>query len=132
MSFKNLENVLLRLFSMPLKDQVEVEVDHQEKILILSVPIYRANGELSPSIRSYVEKRRGLIFLPHATSFDCIEPDQVILTQKVPFEAEIPTTTRDQFIAFWKMAKGCHEMLVEIRVEEMVSEFQLFDPDLEG
>jgi hypothetical protein len=125
MSFRNLERTLIRLFSTPLKEQIEIQIDHKEKFLILSVPIYRGDGGGSPSIHAYVARRQGLTFLPHQTSFEWVEPNQVILVQKVAFDAETAMTTRKQYIAFWQMAKRCHEMLVEMRVEEMISELQI-------
>jgi hypothetical protein len=121
MIFEELEAKLIRLMSFPLKNQIKIDFDRDNKTIILSVVIYRSR-EIPFSVCQYVQARQGMTFRPHKTSFH-FENETVKIVQEIPFARNFQQTLRQETLAFWRVAKTCHQMLMEIAAEEKLSEY---------
>ncbi len=110
------KEILTKLLSLPLRNQIKIDFDLKERFFNVSVPIFSTKGPLPRSLRQYVEAREGRSFKPHSTSFQFQGESRVLLVQKIPFTLEPPF--RQQVDEFWQMAKQCHQMLSEMAVEE--------------
>jgi hypothetical protein len=86
--------------------------------LRLEVPIFKAPQTMPSSVYQYVQKRRDKIFLPHATRLLFEEPTSVLLSQTIPFSFR-GLSTKEQTLAFCRLAKHCHDLLMELAVEEI-------------
>jgi len=123
MTFDLLQAKLVRLMSFPVKSQIKIDFDQDKKFVQLSSIIYRSGREVPLSVRKYVEARFGMTFKPHK-SFFLLENDTVKLVQEIPFELGFQKTLREESHAFWRMAKGCSQMLLEIAAEESLAAYQ--------
>ena len=121
MKFEELEAKLVRLMSFPLKSQIKIDFDQGKKTFQFSSSIFRTGRDIPLSVRDYVEAREGMTFAPHKTSFR-LENETVKLIQEVPFERGFQETLREQTNEFWRMAKSCFQMLMEIAAEEKLDE----------
>jgi hypothetical protein len=117
MKFDELEAIVGRLMSPPLRGQIQIGFDRRREKFILSVPIFR--GEAA-AVRGYVEARSGYVFRPFETVFRA-DGKGVRLVQEVPFQWGFQPTMRELVMQFWQMAKRCHQMLHGIAVEERFS-----------
>ena len=118
MLFDELESILARLVSFPLKDQIKVDFDRVNKLFRLSVPIYNYGKSIPSSVQKYVAARNNMTFRPHRTSFQIDKESRVDLVQEIPFRWGFQPTLRNQVIEFSQLAKRCHQMLMEIAAEE--------------
>ena len=123
MKFDELEAKLVRLMSFPLKSQIKIGFDSGKKKLKFSSSIYRSGRDIPLSVRNYVEAREGISFKPHNTTFH-LENGTVQLVQEIPFERDGQKSLREESHAFWRMAKTCSQMLLELAAEEKLSECQ--------
>ena len=117
MPLRELETIINRLVQLPLKNQMAVDFDKENKIFRLSAIIYRAPTHIPSSLKKYVQNLQGKSFRPHKTSYK-IEDSNVHLIQEVPFHSHCQSTLRNHTIEFWRLARRCNEMLSEIAAEE--------------
>jgi hypothetical protein len=122
--FKNiLENLLVRSsITSPLKSQIQISIDITKKIVALSIPVFSPFGPMPKSISSYVSKRQGLQFKPHATRFEENE-GKIHLIQEIAFYSSPQDSLRRHVANFWTMTQSCHKMLKEIALEEKTQKF---------
>jgi hypothetical protein len=123
MIFDEIEAKLIRLMSFPLKSQIKIDFDQGKKTFQLSIAIFRSGRDIPLSVRNYVQARQGMAFKPHMTSFQ-IENETVKIVQEIPFQREFQQTLRLQTHEFWRVAKTCHQMLMEIAAEERLLELR--------
>lgn len=121
--------IIERLVSLPLKSQIKIDFDFAKRNFILSVPIFFSKKSLPSSVKEYVEARQNHRFKPHETSFKLSGAGKVNLVQEVPFQWGFQPGLREQVMAFWKLSKHCHRLLVEIAVEEKYHSALHLDPD---
>lgn len=118
MNLDELEAMLVRLTSLPLKSQIKIDFDREKKIFRFTVPIFRTGKKPIPlSIQKYVEARQGMKFQPYETSYALLD-NEVQVVQEVPFKWGFQPTLRAQVLHFWHLAKRCHQMFMEISSEE--------------
>lgn len=126
------QKILNRLISLPLRSQVQVDFDLKKKVFFLKVPIFTSLGSLPTSVKEYVEARKDHFFKPHATSFQCEGESKVKLVQQLPFQWGFqPAGLRGQIAQFWRLAKYCHQLLMELAIEEKYREAFCFDDKVE-
>ncbi|MBS0624692.1 MAG: hypothetical protein JSS32_01420 [Verrucomicrobia bacterium] len=132
MEFKALLNHLLERsqVSAPLGNQIQISVDLTRKQITFSLPIFKSFGELPQTVAEYVEKRKRLVFKPHATSFKQ-ELNQIHLVQEISFPGEFQNALRQNLHQFKELAKHCHQMLKEIAAEEKCERILPIDSDLD-
>ena len=120
MTFDELEVKLSKLMSLPLRSQIQVNFDEEEKTFSLSIPIFHpGNREISPAVQKYVAARKGMAFQPYLTSYQYIENlNQIHLIQKLPFTSDDLSSLRRQLADFWVLSKKCHTLLCELAAEE--------------
>ena len=94
--------------------KIQIDFDKTKKIFVLSVPIFCSQGAVPSSVKKYVEARASHSFKPHKTVFQLCGICRVRLRQEVSFQEDV----REAMQAFWKLAKTCHQMLLELAVEE--------------
>ena len=102
------------IISEILDDNIQIEFDKTNKSFVLSISIFSSQRAVPLSVKKYVEARANHSFRPHKTVFRLCGESCVRLTQEVLFQEDL----RDAVHAFWKVAKTCHHMLVELVVEE--------------
>ena len=125
------KEILDRMISFPLRSQIKIDFDFSKKKFLLSLPIYTSRGLLPSSIKEYVEARKNHRFKPHETVFQLESASRAILVQELPFQFGFQPGLREQIVAFWKLAKHCHRLLVELAVEEKYRSALHLDTDLE-
>ncbi len=121
--------ILERMISFPLRSQIKIDFDFSKKNFILSIPIYTSHGLLPSSVKEYVEARKNHRFKPHETTFQFENSSRVKLVQELPFEFGFQPGLREQIVSFWKLAKHCHRILIELVVEEKYRTALNLDPD---
>jgi hypothetical protein len=117
MPLRELETIINRLVQLPLKNQMVVDFDKEQKTFRLSAIIYRAPTNIPLSLKKYVQNLDGMTFRPHKTSYR-IEDSTVHLIQEFPFHSDCGSTLRNHTIEFWRLARYCNQMLSEIAAEE--------------
>lgn len=123
------KEILNRMISFPLRSQIKIGFDLSKKHFILSLPIYTSHNPLPVSIKDYIEARKNHYFKPHKTSFHLDGMLRVKLVQELPFLWGFQPGLREQIMAFWKLAKHCHQLLVELAVEEKYQSALHLDSD---
>ena len=126
------KEILDRLISFPLKSQIKIDFDSTKRNFLLSIPIFFSRSTLPHSVKEYVEARKNHRFKPHETSFQFDGMNRVKLVQELPFQWGFQPGLRDQIMAFWKLAKHCHRLLVELAVEEKYRSALHLDSDFES
>ena len=116
--FDDIKEILKNLVFAPRQDQIQIDFDSEERIFILSIPIYVAKSSISRAVKKYVERRKNRVFKPHATSFHLEADQEVLLIQKIPFRFGLDFGSRQEIFDFLQLAKRCHRMLYEIAFEE--------------
>lgn len=120
MKENNYKQILERLISYPIEDQIEMHFDLKKSLLSFSVPIFKSSKRVPKILKDYVQARKGKTFLPHKTSFSLDREKQVFLKQELFLEeGPFPGATKDAVQEFCKMAKSCHRMFVEMATEEI-------------
>ncbi len=118
-----LQNLLDRSsLTSSLKQQIQISVDADKKIITLSVPIFSPFGSMPKSISDYVSKRSNLTFKPHFTRFEQ-DNGKIYLIQEVAFPCAGQDSLRRHVANFWTMTQKCHNMLKEIALEEKTERF---------
>jgi len=126
------KEILDRMISFPLRSQIKIDFDLSKKHFLLSVPIYTSRGLIPSSVKEYVEARKNHRFKPHETTFQFEGRAGVKLVQELPFQFGFQPGLREQIVAFWKLAKHCHRLLMELAVEEKYRSALHLDFDLES
>ena len=125
------KEILERMISFPLRSQIKIDFDICKKFFTLSIPIYTVKGILPSSVKEYVEARKHHRFKPHETMFQLEGIERVKLVQEFPFQFGFQPGLREQIVDFWKLAKHCHRLLVELAIEEKYHSALHLDMDLE-
>ena len=115
MAFEELEAILNRI-PQPLKNRITVDFDPEKQSFRLSTVIYSARAAIPGTLEKYIKAREGMAFRPHKTSFT-IEESKVHHVQELPFHWGFQPTLRGHTVAFWRLAKHCHQMVSEIASE---------------
>jgi hypothetical protein len=129
--FEEYKEILQRMLSFPLKSQIKIDFNFSTKSFLLSLPIYVASDGLPAAVKDYVEARKDHCFKPYETQFLLDGATRVILIQTLPFRCGFQPGLREQILAFWKLAKYCHRLLVELALEEKYRSALYLDSDLE-
>lgn len=126
MTFDELESELVNLMSLPMKGNIQINFDEEDKIFSLSIPIFNSGlREIPLAVQKYVASLAGMSFRPHLTSYQHLESlNQVHLVQKIPFSIEGQSSLRSQLGDFWELSKTCHTMLCEMAAEEKLELFE--------
>ncbi|HEY4255218.1 MAG TPA: hypothetical protein VGM34_02600 [Chlamydiales bacterium] len=103
-------------FEVFLLKKTKIDFDKKKKIFRLTMPV--SSGNASTSVLTYVDKRKGIFFKPHQTSFHLHSSNQVELVQEIPFHLGVGKTFRSQLVEFWLLGKRCYQMLHEMALEE--------------
>jgi hypothetical protein len=122
MSFEELEFALSRLISFPLKSQIKIDFNKPSKFFRLSVIIYRNRKQIPSSIQNYVNARSGMTFQPHQTFFQN-DHNQIEIVQEIPFQWGFQPTLRRQILDFHRLAKQCHQIMMEMASEEKFARY---------
>lgn len=110
--------------SSSIEGKVKIDFDTSRKVFFLSIPIFSSSGPLPKSVKQYVEARQNHSFNPYRTSF-CLEGEsQVNLIQELPFHWGFQPSFREQVQAFQKLALKCHQILLEIAIEEKLEQVE--------
>lgn len=105
-----------------IEGKVKIEFDSKKKIFFLSLPIFHSPSGLPKRVKSYVEARENHFFNPYRTSYKLENSTQVNLVQELPFQWGFQPSFREQIHLFRKLALQCHQTLLEIAVEEKLSQ----------
>ena len=104
------------LFKIKLLDNsFSIGLDMEKKVFRFSALLLATSEPMPRSVHSYIEKRQGHSFKPHATTFHLKDARHVELIQEVP----ICLTVRRQVIAFWHLVQTCRTMLRELAQEAL-------------
>lgn len=110
--------------SIPFLGKIKIDFDQARKVFFLSCPIFFSQGDLPSSVQTYVEARESSCFKPYKTSFKLSSSFQVDLVQELPFQWGFQPSFREHVHAFRKLAAHCHHTLLEIAVEERLSQVE--------
>lgn len=110
--------------SNPFLGKVKIDFDKARKVFFLSCPIFCNSGNLPESVCSYVQTREKNSFKPYKTSFKMSSAYQIDLIQELPFQWGFQPSFREHVHAFRKLAAHCHHTLLEIAVEEKLSQVE--------
>jgi hypothetical protein len=111
------KEIVNRLLSLSLRNQVKIDFNVRERFFELSLPIY-ISSPLPESVKKYVEARKDHTFKPHTTIFKICEERRVLLVQKIPFKKGFRAHFRTDLQHFWQMSKRMYRMFSEISAEE--------------
>jgi hypothetical protein len=127
--FEDLNGILDRLISFPLRKQIKVDFDLNKKNFRLSIPIFNSHNPLPEAVKKYVEARKSHTFKPHVTTYQLEGDKKVQLIQEIPFSWGFQPTLRGQVDAFLTLAKQCHRVLAEMALEEKYEAALYLDTD---
>ncbi len=113
---KQLGTILFQI----LRSEIKIDFDVKRKIFRLTTEI--SHKESPTSVITYVERRKHLSFQPHQTSFHMSADNQVQLVQEIPFRSQ--SSLREQLLQFWQLAQHCHQMLLEMALEQKLEELK--------
>lgn len=102
--------------------KVKIEFDAEKKIFFLSLPIFYSPSGLPKGVKEYVDARKNHSFNPYRTSYQLEGPNQVNLIQELPFQWGFQPSFREQIYAFRKICLQCHQVLLEIAIEEKLNQ----------
>jgi len=111
--FEELETILNRLGSLPLRYQTKVDFDRDKQTIRLSSVVYQAFSNVPPHLASYVKARDGVHFRPYQTSYELKGP-AIHLVQEFPCPRGNQRTMRKHVGEFRRLAKYCRDLFDDI------------------
>jgi hypothetical protein len=97
---------------------IEIDFDSKRGSFFISILIYYSETGLPSSVDRYVEVRQNHFFNPYKTFFRKVDSWRVDLVQELPFRFGFQPSFREQLYSFQKLASGCHQILLELALEE--------------
>lgn len=110
--------------AIPFLGKIKIDFDKTRKAFFLTCPIFCVKNSLPLAVQKYVKARESTSFNPYKTSFKMSSPNQVDLIQELPFQWGFQPSFREHIHAFRKLAAHCHHTLVEIAIEEKLSQVE--------
>jgi hypothetical protein len=110
--------------AIPFLGKIKIDFDRSKKAFFLTCPIFSVNGLLPRTVQEYVKAREGVCFHPYKTFYKLSSLKQVDLVQELPFQWGFQPSFREHIHAFRKIAAHCHHTLVEIAIEEKLTQIE--------
>ncbi len=110
--------------AIPFLGKIKIDFDSKKKVFFLTCPIFCAHEKLPEAVQKYVTARESISFNPYKTTFKINSLKQVDLIQELPFQWGFQPSFREHIHAFRKLAAHCHHTLVEIAIEEKLSQIE--------